>query len=1135
MDTDSPNDRQPIGDQQPIIQNIQNDNVDEAMETTECQQQLNTSFVLDEVHLSSNQSDSYIIAPSQQTGHQPSTSTAAIILDQNMEEDEVRSEATFSFKVEKFSRLKDSLLSPPCYVRNLPWKIMVMPRVTTNSDRNQPNEIRVLGFFLQCNGDSDSSSWSCNASAELRLLSFKPDQEPFVRKINHLFYSKENDWGYSHFMSWNEILDPEKGYIQDDTITLEVHVTAEAPHGVFWDSKKHTGYVGLKNQGATCYMNSLLQTLYFTNQLRKAVYKMPTEADDSSKSVALALQRVFHDLQYCDKPVGTKKLTKSFGWETLDSFMQHDVQEFLRVLLDKLESKMKGTCVEGTVPSLFEGKMSSFIKCKNVDYASTRIETFYDIQLNIKGKKNIDESFKDYIATETLDGDNKYDAGIHGLQEAEKGVIFVSFPPVLHLHLMRFQYDPITDNSVKFNDRFEFYDHINLDAYLQEKEATPANYTLHAVLVHSGDNHGGHYVVYINPLGDGKWCKFDDDVVSRCLKSEAINHNYGGVEDDLSYNVKHCSNAYMLVYIRDSALSSVLQEITDADIPSELVERLAEEKRMEIVRRRERTDSNSYMTVNVLLEEYFENHQTTDLFDLEKAQYRSFRIKKTSTIQELMQMFIESFNVPIEKLRLWPLIQRHTQITRPAIFDHHDDLTKTVHNCAELQNPWIVFLELLPPDSLAPQLPPFDKEHDILLFFKNYDPIQKRLNYCGLGYYNLITRVSDLIPDLNRRAGYPIDTELTLYEERGSNVVDKILNYNETLNKVMRDIMDGDIIIFEKAAKVDNLELPTCEDYFRDLLYRIEVTFIDKTNPNDTGFTLELSQRMTYDQMASAVGHRINVDPYNIQFFKCQNFKDMPGIPLRCTYDGNLKDLLVYNKPKVVKKIFYQQLSMNISELESKKQFKCIYITPSLKEEKELILYPNKNGTVKNLLEEAAKQIEFAEDGTKKLRIAEILANKILPGPREDLSLEFLTASNESAMSNPKVYRIEEIPRDELNLTDDEILVPVTHFYKDVYNTFGIPFFIKMKNGEPFANVKERIQKKLVVPDKEWEKYKFAIITMGRVDFISDDYVNVNLNDFKYSSQQHNLARPYLGLEHLNKSHKRSRFNYLEKAIKIYN
>ncbi len=63
---------------------------------------------------------------------------------------------------------------------------------------------------------------------------------------------------------------------------------------------------------------------------------------------------------------------------------------------------------------------------------------------------------QDYVATETLDGDNKYDAGEHGHQEAEKGVIFASFPPVLHLHLMRFQYDPVTDCSIKFNDRYLF-------------------------------------------------------------------------------------------------------------------------------------------------------------------------------------------------------------------------------------------------------------------------------------------------------------------------------------------------------------------------------------------------------------------------------------------------------------------------------------------------------------------------------------------------------------------------------------------------------------------------------------------------------------------------------------------------------
>lgn len=45
----------------------------------------------------------------------------------------------------------------------------------------------------------------------------------------------------------------------------------------------------------------------------QAVYLMPTDNDDPSKSVALGLQRVFYDLQFGDKPVGTKKLTKSFG------------------------------------------------------------------------------------------------------------------------------------------------------------------------------------------------------------------------------------------------------------------------------------------------------------------------------------------------------------------------------------------------------------------------------------------------------------------------------------------------------------------------------------------------------------------------------------------------------------------------------------------------------------------------------------------------------------------------------------------------------------------------------------------------------------------------------------------------------
>jgi len=51
---------------------------------------------------------------------------------------------------------------------------------------------------------------------------------------------------------------------------------------------------------------------------------------------------------------------------------------------------------------------------------------------------------------------------------------------------MRFQYDPVTDCSVKSNDRFEFFEKINLNEFLKDSEPSdkgPASYTLHAVCI----------------------------------------------------------------------------------------------------------------------------------------------------------------------------------------------------------------------------------------------------------------------------------------------------------------------------------------------------------------------------------------------------------------------------------------------------------------------------------------------------------------------------------------------------------------------------------------------------------------------------------------------------------------------------
>lgn len=342
-------------------------------------------------------------------------------------------------------------------------------------------------------------------------------------------------------------------------------------------------------------MNSLLHTLFLLPFFRKAVYHMPTtERDEPNNSIPLALQSLFYKLQVSDASVPTRELTKSFGWDTADMFMQHDVQEFNRILFDKLEERMKSTPVEGTIEKLFAGTMVNYIECLDVDYKSSSKETFLDLQLNVKGCKNIYDSLDVYTAEDKLEGDNKYYAEGHGYTDAKKGTVFEKFPPVLELHLKRFDYDFLRDINVKINSRYEFPDVLDLDAFNGKYLAPTADpnvrnkYLLHSVLVHSGGVHGGHYYAFIRPdlHEDGEWFKFDDERVTRESKEAAIEQQYGTDEDPmaqggtLQQRLNKVSNAYMLVYVRESDREMIRTTVSDEDI----AEHIREKHRKEMVR-----------------------------------------------------------------------------------------------------------------------------------------------------------------------------------------------------------------------------------------------------------------------------------------------------------------------------------------------------------------------------------------------------------------------------------------------------------------------------------------------------------------------------------------------------------------------
>lgn len=78
-------------------------------------------------------------------------------------------------------------------------------------------------------------------------------------------------------------------------------------------------------------------------------------------------------------------------------------------------------------------------------------------------------------------------------------------------------------------------------------------------------------------------------------------------------------------------------------ISAQLEARLNEEKRIESIRRKERNESHLYMTMNVLLEDCFDGHQGHDLFDQEQVTLRAFRVKKSSTVEEIAVTLSETF------------------------------------------------------------------------------------------------------------------------------------------------------------------------------------------------------------------------------------------------------------------------------------------------------------------------------------------------------------------------------------------------------------------------------------------------------------------------------------------------------------
>ncbi|KAL2239260.1 UNVERIFIED_CONTAM: Ubiquitin carboxyl-terminal hydrolase 13 [Sesamum indicum] len=687
----------------------------------------------------------------------------------------------FTWKIEDFSGLGVRKLYSSTYqLGDVKWRILIFP---------MGNNVDFLSMYIEfIDATNLPYGWSIYAEFSFTVVNQLHRGYSIKKEAKHHLNAGESDWGFTSFMPLNELYDASRGFIVNDTCVIEVVVAIyRATDQWSYDSKRETGYVGLKNQGATCYMNSLLQMLFHIPYFRKVVYHMPTSVNDEpSTSIPMALQSLFYKLQHSERSVATKDLTKSFGWDTHHAFLQHDVQEFNRVLCEKLEEKMKITVVEGAIQHLFEGHHKNYIECINVDYKSSRQESFYDLQLDVKGCHDVYASFDKYVAIEHLDGDNKYHAGQYGLQDAKKGVLFIDFPPVLQLHLKRFEYDFVQDGMVKINDRYEFPLQLDLDRdngrYLspeadrrkcitasslsEEFHLFTESITCRSLIANSIKK------IILN----GFRYKFDDERVTKEDMTKALSELYGGEETNPGINnapfkfTRH-SNAYMLVYIRESDKDKILCDIDERDISEHLKERLKREQKEKEIKKKEKAEAHMYMTVKVVTDEDFAEQIGKDIcFDLvDHAKVKSFRLHKLKLFHTFKEEIASEFRVPAHFQRFWLWAKRQNQTHRP---NRPLTLLEESHTVGYLNKLSIkgqddelrLFLEVERRQDLLAGPLPCKESDDILLFFKLYEPEKGELRYAGRLFVKSNCKPADILEKLNELAGYAPDEEIELFE-----------------------------------------------------------------------------------------------------------------------------------------------------------------------------------------------------------------------------------------------------------------------------------------------------------------------------------------------------------------------------------
>ena len=1067
----------------------------------------------------------------------------------DLEDLEVEHRSHHTWHIKNWRSLPKREHGPTFECGGAPWRVLFFPF---------GNQVDCASFYLEHGFETEPpADWYACVQFALVLWNPKHPTAWRTHTATHRFTPKEGDWGFTRFVELRKAFHQtweDTGFhlVENDEAYLTSYVRIiKDPTGVLWhnfegyDSKKETNMIGLKNQGATCYLNSLLQSLYFTDAFRKAVYQIPTDSEATKANSAWTLQRLFYKLQKDKLAVSTNELTASFGWDRGQIFEQQDVQELSRILMEVLEKKMKDTPAEKTLPELFVGKMKTYISCINVDFESSRIEDYWDLQLNVRGNKNLHESFLDYIQVETLEGENKYDAGEpYKLQDARKGVIFESFPPVLHLQLKRFEYDIQRDAMMKVNDRHEFPDEFDASPYLSDEARANSTedwtYQLHGVLVHSGDFNAGHYYAFLKPTKDGYFYRFDDDRVTRSTMKEVLEENFGGEYANVAngglgqrqpymrgYSTKRSMNAYMLVYIRKSRLDQVFVGVEDPDIPPHIETKIIEEQ-VEVARRKkEREEAHLYLHIGLITQQTFKQHHGFDLtlYDAEVEQASSAEVHRLLRTMKLKDFATEvgvKQGLEGDQVRFWSMVGRQNKTNRPdqPILDEDITIEEAMNKYATRGKPFYMWAESWQKseDGTVQWPNTVSGNSAILVFLKYFDVRNQTLTGVGHVYVNKHEKVQEIAPQISKLMGWDPSTQLHLFEEIKMSMIEA-MKPKQTFQQ--SEIQDGDIICFQQNIPdldANSITYTDARQYYDYLLNRIVVTFYPKPPYEGEAFPLSLSKKMNYEQFSQKVAEKLKVNPTHIRFATVNIQNNKPKNFVKRGLNQNLQQVLQSSYSAYsgymthrADALYYEVLETSLADYETKKMIKITWLLDGINKDEQLEILVPKNGIVSDLIAGIAKKVNLDAETTAKVRVMEVHAGKI----HKEMSEDF----NVVGINEFTTLYAEKIPDDELHHGEGDVAIYAYHFDKEPNKAHGVPFKFVLKPAETLKDMRERLSKRTGIKGKLLSNIKLSIVPRGmyaKARYLEEEDVVIDV--VEEVGRGSGGGDESLGLDHVNKN-----------------